>query len=81
MAEVDLEKVRKLAESAQLRAGTSHVHWQATRWNRATSEVAASNLNDYFYWIGHANAYKGIVAMAELATVVEDELDSEGSCP
>lgn len=94
MAEVDLEKVRMLAESAQERADKCHKsHQEATtelsRYRAANgvfagqdiSQEAASHLNDYFYWIGHAHAYKGIVAMAELQTVVEDELDAEGSCP
>jgi hypothetical protein len=70
---VDTEPIRKLAESATLRAQDAHIAYQSTG--------DSSHLNDAFYWFGHANAYKGIIAMAEIATIVEDELDAEGSCP
>lgn len=94
MAEVDLELVRKMADSAQERADRCHTqydehltlaleHQDQLRNLQAASHrmEAQTRLNDYFYWIGHTNAYRGIVAMAELATVVEDELESEGTCP
>lgn len=80
MAEVDLEKVRELAESAQTRAEICHVSYEAYKMFDETDK-AAQALGDFFYWIGHTNAYKGIIAMAELATIVEDEMDAEGSCP
>lgn len=43
--------------------------------------VAAQYLCDYFYWMGHRNAYKGIAAGLALRGVVEEEIDEEGSCP
>lgn len=27
--------------------------------------LSAQSLNDYFYWIGHVNAYKGVLKMEE----------------
>lgn len=94
MAEIDLELVRKLAESAEARAQGCHDAYEAhtvlaqEHQNALRNLMAAnhrldaqSKLNDYFYWIGHANAYKGIVAMVELATVVEDEMDATPQCP
>lgn len=73
MAEITLEHVQALADSAQVRATRCHTLWEETE--------IPNHLNDYFYWIGHANAYKGIVAMAELQTVVEDEMDATPQCP
>ena len=91
---MDTEPIRKLAESARKRGKDYHIEYQRLD---GLSHVAASNedyagafhfatkanakLNDAFYWFGHANAYNGVVAMVELQTVVEDELDAEGSCP
>ena len=74
---MDTQKLRELAESAERRANICHKHFLAES-NNATK---AGYLNDYFYWAGHAVAYKGIVAMIELATVVEDERDAEARCP
>lgn len=91
---MEVEPIRKLAESAVLRAQEAHgkylakdaetVEHQRCMRNLAaagTRKEAQEALNDAFYWFGHANAYKGVIAMIELATVVEDELDAEGSCP
>jgi hypothetical protein len=91
---VDTEPIRKLAESARKRGKDAHLEYQKldseanehARYMRnllAQSKriEAQSKLNDAFYWFGHATAYKGIIAMAELATIVEDELDSEPTCP
>lgn len=74
---MDTQKLRELAESADERAMRCHKKFQAES-NDATK---AGYLNDYFYWAGHAVAYKGVVAMIELATVVEDERDATPTCP
>lgn len=74
---MDTDRIRQLAESAERRAHRIH----AQMLESSSPPEKAGPLNDYFYWIGHANAYKGIVAMIELQTVVEDELDSESTCP
>ena len=91
MAEVDLDKVRMLAESAERRARELHFKYgnECLKAAHAKDGVeagsfdvkAASLLNDFFYWSGKATSYRGIVAMCELATIVEDELDAEASCP
>lgn len=88
---MDTEPIRKLAESARKRGKDCHLEFQDLddqahdckddRERELLSRKAASKLNDAFYWFGHANAYNGIVAMVELATVVEDELDAEPTCP
>ena len=91
---MDTEPIRKLAESARKRGKDAHLEYQnyeaqATEavarcdWAEEAKlkALAASKLNDAFYWFGHANAYNRIVAMVELATVVEDELDAEPTCP
>ncbi len=91
---MDTEKLRELAESAQKRAGDYHGYFEAAN-EAAIDHVyggqvnlalemrrkAAGFLNDYFYWIGHANAYKGVIAMVELQTIVEDEIDATPQCP
>lgn len=92
--EVDAEKVLALAESADKRGKEHHAkfrtfHDEMTEHQRCMRVEEAQGariraqdaLNDAFYWFGHKNAYLGVVAMAELATIVEDELDAEGSCP
>lgn len=77
MADVDLDKVRGMAEHAeQWRDNFNKKYAQAV-----DPKVKAGKLNDYFYWAGKATSYRGIVAMCELATIVEDELDSEPTCP
>lgn len=43
--------------------------------------VAAQYMNDYFYWIGHHNAYKGIAAGLALREVVEQEIEDTPTCP
>lgn len=83
--EVDMEKVVALAESAERRAKECHAK-RETLLNSGNDGLtiysqAAGLLNDFFYWSGKATSYRGIVAMAEMATIVEDELDAEGSCP
>ena len=70
---MDTQKLRELAESAEERANRYHKQYQDT--------LHATHLNDAFYWWGHANAYKGVVAMIELATIVDDERDAEPTCP
>ena len=92
--EVDMNKIRILAESAERRAKELHLNYQAAHaaanehrihalpnLAETMDEQAASLLNDFFYWSGKATSYRGIIAMAELQQTVEDELDSEGSCP
>lgn len=94
MMEVDAGKIIALAESAERRAQQIHLKYlkieqlrkeALARYANITStrhELEARNLlNDFFYWSGKATSYRGIIAMMELATVVEDELDAEGSCP
>ena len=82
--EIDLSKVRMLAESAERRA--QHLHSQHDRIapladTPPKKASVASLLNDFFYWSGKATSYRGIIAMAELQTIVEDELDAEARCP
>ena len=94
MVDVDLNKIRILAESAERRAKDIHEDYQGTKANATAwvrlgdisqailqTKKAASLLNDFFYWSGKATSYRGIIAMAELQQIVEDELDAEGSCP
>jgi hypothetical protein len=79
-ARMDYMMLQKLADSAQERADRFHMKYQHAQDNALASK-AAGYLNDYFYWIGHANAYRGVLAGLEINAIVEDELDSEGSCP
>ena len=92
--EVDINKIRILAESAERRAGELHTKYKHEQHLALTAAAdtdfagahrfqkgAQSTLNDFFYWSGKATSYRGIIAMAELQQIVEDELDSEGSCP
>lgn len=90
MADVDVEKIRGLAESAERRAEELHArhstlqdraHGQTDIEGRDTLKQAASVLNDFFYWSGYKNAYRGIIAMVELNEGIEKEMDAEGSCP
>jgi hypothetical protein len=76
---MDKYRIRQLAKSAQRRAEKCHREFQ--EYQPINSEVAASRLNDYFYWIGHANAYKGILAGLEIQEMVEAEIDNTPSCP
>lgn len=77
---MDATGVRKLADSAADRARTAHAEY-----GKAVDAIemieAHKHLNDFFYWIGHANAYRGIAAQIDFMTVVEDEMEAEGSCP
>lgn len=92
--EVDMNKIRILAESAERRAKELHAEYEKSKklafdhrqcmrnlLAAQTDVQTASLLNDFFYWSGKATSYRGIIAMAELQMIVEDELDAEGSCP
>ena len=78
--DVDINKIRILAESAERRATGLHTAYDVVKADGQLSR-AASLLNDFFYWSGKATSYRGIVAMAEMQAIVEDELEEEGSCP
>lgn len=93
---MDVEMITKLADSAAERAHGFHAKYEKAKaaLNRyraangifaegtgAMSQEAAGYLNDYFYWIGHAVAYRGIVAGLEIGKMVEEEMEAEGSCP
>ena len=89
--EIDINKIRILAESAERRAKELHAKHSTVLkeiqsglnphlWAEAQS-VAHGYLNDFFYWSGKATSYRGIVAMAEMQAIVEEELEEEGSCP
>lgn len=77
---MDKDRIRQLAESAQIRGSECHGKFVAATANR-NSKVAASHLNDAFYWFGHANAYKGILAGLEIQEGIDAEKDAEDSCP
>ena len=83
--EVDINKIRILAESAERRAHAAHEEYsklmETPDDEKPTYTKAANYLNDFFYWSGYKNAYRGIVAMAEMQAIVEDELDNEATCP
>ena len=83
MVDVDLNKIRILAESAERRAEELHGQYVASVANSISLSDSrpASLLNDFFYWSGKATSYRGIVAMAEMREIVERELEEEGSCP
>lgn len=77
---MDYSRIQQLATSAEERAKlyyNKYLHAQ----DHALANQAAGNLNDYFYWIGHANAYRGVLAGLEIMAIVEDELDDTPSCP
>ena len=91
---MDTQKLRELAESAEERANHKHKLYQLaieeaeghTRHMRNLAAEAArldarGFLNDFFYWQGHAVAYRGVIAMIELQTVIDDERDAEPTCP
>ena len=40
-----------------------------------------SKLNDFFYWIGHANAYRGIALQLDFMETAEMDEDEEFTCP
>jgi hypothetical protein len=61
---MDKERIRELAESAQERGYKAHREY--LRYQELGRDVlAASSLNDAFYWFGHANAYKGVLMLME----------------
>lgn len=94
MEEKDYAIISRMAEKAEENAHIALGHSEAFR-KRASEHavagdhgaaekmrgVAAQYLCDYFYWMGHRNAYKGIAAGLALRGVVEEEIDEEGSCP
>ena len=82
--EVDINKIRILAESAERRAKDIHkqvLNMYPLDADSDEGDKARSLLNDFFYWSGKATSYRGIVAMAEMQAIVEEELEEEGSCP
>lgn len=78
--EVDADKVRMLAESAERRASEFHAVYNSEEMLSYPQRRAAL-LNDFFYWSGKATSYRGILAMGELATIVEEEMDATPQCP
>lgn len=74
---MDVEMITRLADSAAERAARIH-----TKMVESDSPPEkAGLLNDYFYWIGHAVAYRGVVAGLEIGRMMEAEREAEGSCP
>lgn len=86
--------VKGLADSAAERAKGFHLDFQMHKANAETlrrlgledraklrDEKAASCLNDFFYWIGHSNAYRGIALQVDFMETVEMDEDEEPSCP
>lgn len=86
--------VKKLADSAAERARKLHLEYQnldceATEHARCMRNLLAQEarvkaqgkLNDFFYWIGHANAYRGIALQIDFMETVEMDEDEEPSCP
>lgn len=91
---MDSAMIEKLADSAQERAERAHAHHSVAKTRaedyRYASDLvlahqkddeSAGYLNDYFYWIGHANAYRGVLAGLAIQKMVEEEGDSIPSCP
>lgn len=87
---MDYGMIQKLADSAQERADRAGA--KAQEYKSALTFAPAdqvfgltkayhSSLNDSFYWLGHANAYRGVLAGLDIMAVVEDEMEEEGSCP
>ena len=90
--EIDINKIRILAESAERRAKNIHTEVTASKptlGNNCGCFATINGwtcpyhsfLNDFFYWSGKATSYRGIVAMAEMQAIVEEELDATPSCP
>lgn len=73
---MDVVKLQQIANRAEERATALHI-----AYTEAEGAEAQNLLNDFFYWIGHANAYKGVVAMIELQAVVDEEVDATPQCP
>ena len=72
--------VKGLADSAQERAKKAHLNYQALD-DAGEAVLAASALNDFFYWIGHSNAYRGIALQVDFMETVEADEDAESRCP
>lgn len=72
--------VKRLADSAQERARKAHLEYQSLEVT-GESDKAAGKLNDYFYWIGHANAYRGITLQIDFMETQEMAADEEFTCP
>ena len=94
MEQTDYDLISKMADAAHDKAargklkaeeyGITAGHWAEQSdfvLARQYRKMAAGYLNDYFYWIGHHNAYKGIAAGLALREVVEQEIDETPSCP
>lgn len=77
---MDVEMITRLADSAADRATRHHNQYQEALIH-GDSTKAARLLNDYFYWIGHAVAYRGVVAGLEIGKMVAEDREAEGSCP
>lgn len=88
------EYVKGLADSAQERAKGFHKEFQEyhKKADHAVAmcdwveegklrEAAAAKLNDFFYWIGHSNAYRGIALQVDFMETVEVDEDAEARCP
>ena len=83
--------VKRLADRSAERAKKLHLEYQRLDdlAHKAQNEedtqnftkLAASTLNDFFYWIGHSNAYRGIALQVDFMETVEAEEDAEPSCP
>lgn len=86
--------VKRLADDTQKRAKGFHFEYQeydglannAARFGDSELEKffrgkANAKLNDFFYWIGHSNAYRGIALQVDFMETVEAEEDAEPSCP
>lgn len=82
--------VKGLADSAAERAKKLHLEYQelddlsyavSEGEREAVKAKAASKLNDFFYWIGHANAYRGIALQVDFMETVEEDEDEEARCP
>lgn len=84
----------KLVDDAQGRAKDFHLKFQeydnlankAEAFQDCALEKffrgkANALLNDFFYWIGHSNAYRGIRMQVEMWEEIDAELDAEASCP
>lgn len=73
MAKANAEKFTDLASQSASRRVMADAH--------SYRKVAAGYLNDYFYWIGHHNAYKGIAAGLALREVADQEINDTPACP
>lgn len=87
---MDSDMIEKLADSAQSRADQAHKRALDDRpFSLCACEFGEeentcsyhSHLNDWAYWIGHANAYRGVLAGLAIQKMVEEEKEEEGSCP